>query len=385
MFHKKRAIRFTSALLLVAALGCDSPPQGGSETTARPEAAQTGAPVSGQGSAAGSAAAVAATSSAAPSADGSAASSATAASAPAGSPTGKVELPQPKDGILAAGEADKIIKAGAPLRVVLLDAGAEPRESLTYDFKSDDKQTVVLKLDMTMKVSAPGVAGQAVKLPAMAMVFDFATGKKDDKGLVPVTGTIADFKLTASDPSHEQMLAKMQEPLGKIKGMTVRYTVDARGHASEVKVELPKNAPPEATKMLDQMKQSLDVMASPLPAEPIGQGAKWQIVQRVTSPADIVQLSTVTLKKREGSKLELATDITQLAASSKLMAPDLPPGTTADLKSFKSVGTATMFVDLGKVAPDKGNGDVKASMDVASGPQRMNMDMGMKMTLSAKQ
>ena len=78
------------------------------------------------------------------------------------------------------------------------------------------------------------------------------------------------------------------------------------------------------------MSQSFESMTAPLPDEPIGLGARWEVITRVANGgADLVQDATYTLKARDGDKASLGVVVVQLAARDTVQAPGLPPGVTA--------------------------------------------------------
>jgi hypothetical protein len=106
-------------------------------------------------------------------------------------------------------------------------------------------------------------------------------------------------------------------------------------------------------------------MVTPLPAEPVGLGARWQVISRTaTGGADLLQSAIYTLKSRDGGRATLEVKLIQLAASDTIHSPQMPAGMSAKVKSFSSGGSGTTQVDLKSVAPEGGAMTLKTTMDI---------------------
>jgi hypothetical protein len=176
----------------------------------------------------------------------------------------------------------------------------------------------------------------------------------------------------------------MGAQLAAMKGLKIKSIVDPKGRARDVVVEVPKDTPAEAQQMVEQMKQSMEQMVAPLPDGDVGVGAQWQVISRVATGADILQWTTYTLVKRDGSKIELDGDVHQVAANAALSGAGLPPGVTADIQSFRSSGKGKTMLDLTTLAPILGTGDVTSSLSVAAGSKAMQVDTSVKITFAGK-
>ncbi len=365
----------------LASTGCDAP-QG---VQPAPDSAQAAAPSSS----------VVASASATPtalvvaSATGSAVAVASAPGPSALTDQGLVidEALAPK-GVLRAGEADKIMKASDPPRVILISAGEEPRAPLAYELVPKSKQRSIMKMDMSMNMSmagAPPAMPGGMKLPQIEMAIDLTAGDaKDDKGAIPLSVLVADVKLNASGDQEKQVAKMMSGQLASMKGLKINSIIDPKGRARDVTVEIPKNTPPEAQQMVEQMKQSMEQMVAPLPDGDVGVGAKWQVITRVATGADILQWTTYTLVKRDGTRIELDGDVHQVAANGALTGSGIPAGVSADIQSFRSAGKGKTTLDLAALAPILGTGDVTSSLSVAAGSKAMQVDTSVKITFTGK-
>ena len=296
-------------------------------------------------------------------------------------------LPKAPGGILPPGEADKILKLGATPTVKLIEAGAGPRAELSYAF-IPGKQVLGMKLDLRMGISVGGKSIPATPVPQMVMLLDLTAGDRSPAGDTRVEGTIQGVTVDAKGPAQEQIAGAMRPQLDALKGVGMTHLVSSKGHVHDLKLKLPPGLPAAAEQMLTGMSQSFESMVAPLPVEPVGKGARWQVVTRVVNAGtDIVQLATYTLKSRAGQKATIDVAITQLASSGSIKAPGMPPGVTATLRSFNSTGSGTTRVDMTSIAPDGGQIGVRSVMDidVLAGPggaaDKSSVDMTMAVEL----
>jgi hypothetical protein len=307
--------------------------------------------------------------------------------APSGDPKTVARLESvAKNGVLLGGEADTYAKAGESPRVVVIEPGTAPLENLSYEFTTGAKETSVMRMDMAMKMDMGNGKLQSFPIPQIEMRFDLATAaKKEANGDIAVTGTVTDVKVNpGKDEKQQQAAAEMKKALAGINGMTMSYVVSPKGRSRDAKVDVPAGAPAEAKKIVEQMKHSLESMAAPLPEEAVGIGGKWVVVTRVAAGADILQWTTYTLKSKTGKKVELEALVKQLAATGEMAGGQMPPGTSAKITKFDSGGTGLTNMDLTRLAPENGTGDVHSVMSFAAQNQSMTVDMAMKLVFSRR-
>lgn len=281
--------------------------------------------------------------------------------------TGKeIALPKGKDGVLAPGAADKVLAAGGKPIVRLIDAGAEPRSDLSYALSKGGTQKLKMDMDMIMSMKMGPKAMPPTAIPTMSMQLDMAVTDKNPSGDWKIDSKLTQISVNSKGVhQQEQMAAAMRPQLEAMKGLGMGYWINAKGHVHDVKVDVPKSFPAAAQQMLQGMNQSFESMVAPLPSEPVGVGARWQVISRMgNAGADLLQSATYTLKARDGGKVTLDVALVQLAASDTVKAPGMPPGVSAQMKSFSSGGSGTSLLDTKNVAPDTGSMALKTSMDI---------------------
>jgi hypothetical protein len=129
-------------------------------------------------------------------------------------------------------------------------------------------------------------------------------------------------------------------------------------------------------------------MASPLPVEPVGKGARWDVMTSVKSAGIVIdQTSTMTLKDVSGSDLELAVSLVQKAARQTLDLPQLPPGAVAELTGLKSEGSGSTKVSLNSVLPTEStmsmntDQELRVAESAQAEPQMMKQKVKVEMSV----
>lgn len=277
----------------------------------------------------------------------------------------KSSAPNPKNGILGAAAADKIIKVGSKPIVKLMGTGAEPRAKLSYALDKGSKALLQMSMDMTMSMKMAGQSIPPTAVPTMVMGMDMSVADKAASGDAKIDALLSSVGLSPQGKTQEVMAEQIRPQIEGMKGLTMGYWVSPSGFVRDVKVNVPPGFPPQAQQMLSGMNQSFESMVAPLPEGDVGVGASWEVITRiVSSGADLVQFAVYTLKERKGTKASLEIAVKQLAAQETINAPGMPAGATAKLSAFRSQGVGSNRIDLTMVAPDTGKMDVDSAMDL---------------------
>jgi hypothetical protein len=318
--------------------------------------------------------------SSAPSAPASAAP--TADAAPVVVPTAPLDqsfLGKAKAGVLPVELADALISRGASSRVLLVSSGSDPKAPLRYDFALKTKQTTVMKTSTRM-----GSGGRTVELPVVEMTLALeSAGEKDASGRVRITGTLTDVTVKAGEGPEQKQLADAMGPgLKPVKGLQVGYSVDALGKAHDVMLEAPGAKDGPAAKLVAEMRRSFEALVPPVPEEPIGEGAEWQVIQRIDAGVDVLQWTTYSLKKKKGDKVKIVALVQQLATSGKLTLPGATRGVS--LLSYEGSGVAETSMTLSSFIPEAGVGTVNNSIKFQDGNTPISTETFVKLELSRR-
>lgn len=299
-------------------------------------------------------------------------------------------VPATKNGILSKGAADKIVKAGSRSVVHVLAPGAEPRSPVAYALAKGPSKPFRMAMDLEMAMNASAVKIPPTKVPRMALLFDFSTGERKG-GDWPIDGKVAGVTVEPNGAAEEQIAAALRPQIEPMKGFGMTYLVDERGRVHDLKMSWPEGMPAQAQQMVAGMSQSLESMTAPLPEEPIGIGAKWEVIGRAAANgADLLQVSTFELKERKGDVITLDIGVRQIAANDKVSPPGMPKIATAKLLSFDAKGRGSSVIDTKDIAPMSGSMamttgmslEISLSMDGKTETQKTVMDTKTTVTYS---
>ncbi len=270
--------------------------------------------------------------------------------------------------------------------VVLVEPGAAPRVALRLRPEPGYRQILTMIMHMEMQQRMDGGEAPQVPLPPMRMranvTIEDVAANGDFTYVMRYTEADA---MEAGDVAEEvrQMVSNM---LRSMAGVTVRGTTSDRGFERDVAMELPPQLAPQIAAQMRAMADSLEQFSTPLPEEPVGVGAAWDV--RTTLSQDGITLRQTTryrLRELEGGHAVLDIGITQQADEQPVDAP-MPPGVTATLVSLEGRGEGTTRLDLAAGLPGEANvtHTVDQEMQLAMGNDARNLRQTMRMRIELR-
>ncbi|MEG4493139.1 DUF6263 family protein [Microcoleus sp. D3_18_C4] len=277
-------------------------------------------------------------------------------------------------------------------QVELLNPGVEPRQELRLKPAIDVKETTVMTVKMDMEISASGRSSPGAKIPVSVMTFETKVTKIDPNGDIHY-----EFAYTNSDIADDTgnmppaVRDAMRSALKSMVGVKGSFIMDNRGFHKGGDIILPEGADNNLKQMVRQMSKSLEQLASPLPAEAVGKGAKW----RVSSSSDfsgmnVNEIATYELDSWQDGVVSLNVSIEQQANPQNLTSPQLPAGTTLTLKSFSSQGRGAATMRLDRLNPFRSTVSISSNSEMSgknagsSEELTITTKMAMEMTLESK-
>lgn len=265
-------------------------------------------------------------------------------------------------GLLAGGcrDRERPLPETRPV-VTLLDPGAEPRLALRYRLTPGAEETLVMRTEMSMDTRADGMPMSAVEYPPVAMTLRLRILPGGEERHEHARAQARyEFALETVDVEDtpdvppETMVA-MRRHFQEITGMTGSADVDARGFNWNARMEHPRAQGPGATpairQMMDSAAQGMDRMSAPLPEEPVGRGARWELRQTIEQNGVTLEQRTLfELVELDGQRGTLATQVTQRAGRQPMTVAGMPAG-TAELLSLASTGSGRLQFDLDRLVP----------------------------------
>jgi len=277
-------------------------------------------------------------------------------------------------------------------QVELLNPGVEPRQQLRLKPAIDLKQTTVMTVKMDMEISASGRSSPGTKIPVSVMTFETKVTKIDPNGDIHYEFAYTNADITG-DTGNIPPAARdaMRSTLKSIVGVKGSFIMDNRGVHKGGDIILPQGADNNLKQTVGQMSKSLEQLASPLPAEAVGTGAKW----RVSSSSNFIgmnvnDITTYELVSWQDGVASLNVSIEQQAKPQNITSPQLPPGTTLTLKSLASQGRGATTMRLDRLMPFRSTASVSSNSEMSaksagsSEEVTLTTKMVMEMTLESK-
>jgi hypothetical protein len=248
-------------------------------------------------------------------------------------------------------EGAPAVDLDAPPTVELLDAGKAPRKALRTTFEAGSKQTLRVESDWTIET----VYGPLIKTKAVmpSIVYGLETEVKE----VSDEDTRFDFRITtvttkpskAVKPAQAEGVEKLADSL---EGVTGSFSIGARGIVDEFAIDAPSGASLLLSDMIDQIKQAIRLSSLPLPAEPVGKGAKWaatQVIEQRT--AKIRHTSTFELVSVKGERVRATSTHAAETAAQTLQLPGGRPDAPLKLHELDFFGDSKGTWRLNKLGP----------------------------------
>ncbi len=158
---------------------------------------------------------------------------------------------------------------GDKLAVKLIEAGAEPRALRKYTFVANKVDKRILTITQAVSQSAGGQTAPAQEI-TLKIHLDVTPKQVKPTGAT-MEAKVTKVELPGAPPQAAQMLAA-------VNGLAGTFEISSSGEAGEVSfVGSPQMRNQLAESILQGVSQAAQLFVTPLPTEPIGLGAKWEL------------------------------------------------------------------------------------------------------------
>jgi hypothetical protein len=291
-----------------------------------------------------------------------------------------------------AGEVSAPRSDMKPVQVELLNPGVEPRQQLRLKPSLGVIKTTTMAVKMQMEVSTAGRSTNVNKVPTMVLTIDTKATKIDANGDIHYEFLYTNADIAADTPNlPTAALDSMRSAVKQLVGLKGSFIMDSRGANKGGSFTVSQEVDNNVKQMVQNMSKSLQQLASPLPTEAIGKGAKWRISFPFNaSGMNVNQTATYELIGLQDGVATLKTSVEQQANPQNLTLPQLPAGSTMALKSFASQGQGEVIMRLDQLMPVRSvisiNSNSEMIIKVAGNPEELTMKtkLLMDMTLDSK-
>lgn len=251
---------------------------------------------------------------------------------------------------ISLGLAAPAAHAGKAPQVKLLSSGKGAKQKLRFTLKPGSVEKMVMRTDMAMAMKLAGKPMPKTKMPTMVMEMTLSIGDRTGGDEARFGYTFDDAR-TESRPGVQPAVAQaMDKALGSAKGTTGGGIISDRGITRENTINLPAGLPPQMRQAMQSAEHSIEQLASPLPRQAVGVGARWQTKQVIEENGmHIEQLVTYKLLALNGKQGKLAISVVQKGRPQDIKLPGMPA--KAHLDKYAATGTGTMRFDLDRLVP----------------------------------
>ncbi len=269
-------------------------------------------------------------------------------------------LPLARESVSPLSELAGQLSEGEVL-VQVIDPGEEPRELLQFHPSPGDTHILhsVSEMDATIIIggevlpkidSSPSIADTEVTVSAV-----------DEDGTIHYS---TELIRAAKGEEPDTPLEASESRQGSLVGLTRQVTVKSNGRLLNSDYQIPAGADEHMVAYIENTARIPDGMGPHLPDEPVGLGAKWEVISRVDiNNIAVARRGLTELVARDGDRLSLDITISQEPLSWVVEMPSRP-GVMMDINRFESGGTERVELDLGSLVPLRSSSHTEAEFQM---------------------
>jgi hypothetical protein len=129
-------------------------------------------------------------------------------------------------------------------------------------------------------------------------------------------------------------------------------------------VQVPPNADATVRDMAGKMRESLMQFASPVPEEPVGVGATWEVTSHPSAGGLLLtQKAVQKLVARKGSQVQTRAVVKSFAGPQEMKSDKLPAGARMQAQSLQASGSGFANWGLDHLVPDRSETKVRSLLN----------------------
>ncbi len=229
--------------------------------------------------------------------------------------------------------------------VVLIDPGAEPRMELRLQIETPRTETILMTQRQEITQTIDGEPLPSTGPVTLAFVTEVTTTEAGP-GFYQSTSVVTD--VTVGDDVDPEIADLLSANLDSVIGVTTESVIDDRGRVLLSELSGFEGVDPATGATIEQMATS-EQIASPLPIEPVGVGARWEVIQTIPGPGlEIVQTMRYELVDIDGTELTMTVDVEQSVDEGTVLSTN---GVDATVLSWSGGSTNAVTTDLAALVP----------------------------------
>ena len=247
-----------------------------------------------------------------------------------------------------------VAQTPAPIPTVeVLDAGKAPLEPLRLSPAGSASQRSAMTV--TFAIQQSGVSSGSVKPPPTKATVETTLRGVTPEGNLQVSFTYPSFEVLKGGEASKSARRRIEKAFTGLAGLSGQLTITPQGVLVDSSLNVPPDVDPSVASLVTQLGDQLRTLAIPFPEAAVGVGARWRASTDLSlNGIEARQTYEYTLKKRNGSKLELGVRGTQTAGEQTVELPNLAPGVQLTVQSYKTTFRGQNTVDLTSLLPVAG-------------------------------
>jgi hypothetical protein len=251
-----------------------------------------------------------------------------------------------------AGEVHAQTPAPTPT-VEVLEAGKAPLEPLRLAPAGSASQRSAMTV--TFAIQQSGVSSASVKPPPTKATVETALQGVTPEGNLQVSFSYPSFEVLKGGDASKSSRRRIEQAFAGLKGLSGQLTLTPQGVLVDSALNVPPDVDPSVASLVTQLGDQLRTLAIPFPEAAVGVGARWRASTDLSlNGIEAHQVYEYTLKKRNGSKVELGVRGTQSADPQTVELPNLAQGVQLRVQSYKTTFRGNNSVDLTSLLPVAG-------------------------------
>ena len=217
--------------------------------------------------------------------------------------------------LAAAGCKSNTAKDAKKEPIVLLEAGAEPREALRYKFDDGAATTSTMELSVSSMASSSSAGAKVARPPGLRVVITSGPAVSQKNGITRLDVRIIKAEAVMPPGVSREVERDLNRSAALLRDVGGWVEVDDRGIVQKVEMNQAAKTPDLPIRMLMTVVNVRTSFARViLPAEPVGIGAQWEAKKDLTLYGfELEQTDRYTLAEKVGDELKLDVDIVQSA------------------------------------------------------------------------
>lgn len=276
--------------------------------------------------------------------------------------------------------------AGAPPTVTLASPGAEPRVRLRYKPTAGLKEAMMMSMAMGLSMVMEGMS-MPMDLPTMKLTADVGVTEVAANGDITYTVAFTGMTAESAPGAADAMAGAVQGAAEGIKSLKGTVTMSDRGINKSTTLNVDQITDPTAKQLLSSMSSSLESMSMPMPDEPVGVGAKWEVRQAIKNAgAQVFQRVTCELTSVDAQGATIKTSVEQTIPPQSVTNPALQ-GATVNVEKGAGTSAGTLSLRFNSLVPTSetsGSTAMAMVVDMAGQSQKMSVETKLKVSVAPK-